>query len=74
MSSKASLGWTDSRNVQIDYRWGAGAVELYRRYAAELLALTPDVILSTGTPVVDERCRSCSCRSPTRSAPGMSKA
>jgi ABC-type uncharacterized transport system substrate-binding protein len=48
-----ALGWTDSRNVKIDYRWGAGDVELYRRYAAELLALAPDVILSTGTPVVE---------------------
>src|SRR5215468_10697852 len=41
-----ALGWTDGRNVKIDYRWGAGDVELHRRYAAELLALLPDVILS----------------------------
>ncbi|HJZ99039.1 MAG TPA: ABC transporter substrate-binding protein [Candidatus Solibacter sp.] len=47
------LGWTDGRNVKIDYRWGAGEMELYRRYAAELLALAPDVILATSTPVVE---------------------
>jgi putative tryptophan/tyrosine transport system substrate-binding protein len=44
-----ALGWTDGRNVKIDYRWGAGDVELYRRYAAELLALMPDVVLVSGT-------------------------
>ena len=48
-----ALGWTDGRNVKIDYRWGAGDVELYRRYAAELLALMPDVILVSGTPVME---------------------
>ena len=48
-----ALGWTDGRNVKIDYRWGTGEVELYRRYAAELLALAPDVILATSTPVVE---------------------
>jgi len=42
------LGWTDGRNVRIDIRWGAGDAELYRRYASELLALAPDVILTTG--------------------------
>src|SRR4249919_2967493 len=38
------LGWTDGRNLQIDYRRGAGDTDLTRRYAAELLALAPDVI------------------------------
>src|SRR5262245_66646156 len=33
------LGWTDGRNVQIDYRWPAGDAERIRRYAAELAAL-----------------------------------
>ena len=40
-----ALGWTDGRNVKIDYRWGTGDVEVYRQNAAELLALKPDVIL-----------------------------
>src|SRR5262249_18222914 len=48
-----ALGWTDSRNVQVDYRWGAGDVEVYRRSAADLLALKPDVILASGTPVME---------------------
>src|SRR5262245_13703509 len=36
------LGWTVGRNVRIDYRWGAGDIELFRKYAAELVALKPD--------------------------------
>ncbi len=43
------LGWTDGRNVRIDYRWGAGNADNIRKYAAELVALAPDVILATGT-------------------------
>jgi ABC transporter substrate binding protein len=39
------LGWIDGRNIRIDYRWGAGDTERYRAYAAELVALAPDVIL-----------------------------
>ena len=42
------LGWTVGRNVQLHYRWGAVNAELKRRYAAELVALAPDVILTTG--------------------------
>src|SRR5512133_378496 len=44
-------GWTTGRNVQIDYRWGASDVDRFRKYARELVALAPDVILATGTPV-----------------------
>jgi ABC-type uncharacterized transport system substrate-binding protein len=44
-------GWTTGRNVQIDYRWGAGDPDRIRSHAAELVALAPDVILATGTPV-----------------------
>ena len=46
------LGWTDGRNVRIDYRWGAGDADRFRRYAEELLALAPDVILASATPSV----------------------
>jgi len=42
------LGWIDGRNVRIDTRWGAGDADRTRRYAAELVALAPDVILATG--------------------------
>ena len=45
------LGWTDGRNVQIEYRWGAGNADNIRKYATELAALAPDVILVTGTAV-----------------------
>src|ERR1700693_2023843 len=41
------LGWTDGRNVRIDIRWAAGNAERIRQYAAELVALAPDVILDT---------------------------
>jgi putative ABC transport system substrate-binding protein len=43
------LGWTDGRNVRIDYRWGLGDAANVRKYAAELAALAPDVILASGT-------------------------
>ena len=41
------LGWIEGRNIQIDYRWGGGDLDRVRRYAAELVALAPDVILVT---------------------------
>jgi putative ABC transport system substrate-binding protein len=43
------LGWSDGRNVRIDTRWGENDVNRDRRYAAELVALAPDVILASGT-------------------------
>src|SRR5262245_55759789 len=44
-------GWAVPGNVQIDTRWGAGDAERIRKYAAELLALAPDVILASGGAV-----------------------
>jgi putative ABC transport system substrate-binding protein len=46
------LGWIDGRNVRIEDRWGAGDIERIRRYAEELIALAPEVILSSGSPSV----------------------
>jgi putative ABC transport system substrate-binding protein len=43
------LGWTDGRNVRIDYRWAAADANRSRTYAAELVALAPDVILAAGS-------------------------
>ena len=43
-------GWIIGRNVRIDTRWAAGEAERIRRYAAELVALAPDVILVVGAP------------------------
>jgi putative ABC transport system substrate-binding protein len=42
------LGWTRGRNIQIDIRWTGGLVENLRRFAAELVRLTPDVLMATG--------------------------
>jgi len=41
-------GWTDGHNVRIDFRWDAGSGENARKMAAELVALSPDVILASG--------------------------
>ena len=46
------LGWTIGRIVRIDYRWAAGDADRTRRYAAELVALAPDVILAAGGTMV----------------------
>jgi putative ABC transport system substrate-binding protein len=46
------LGWVDGRNVQIDIRWPLGDADNIRKYAAELVALTPDVLVAAGTSVV----------------------
>jgi putative tryptophan/tyrosine transport system substrate-binding protein len=43
------LGWIEGRNLRIDYRYGAADVDRARRYAAELIALAPDVIQASGT-------------------------
>src|SRR5215831_4520496 len=40
-------GWTVGQNVRIDYRWGPGNAETMRKYATELVALGPDVILAS---------------------------
>jgi hypothetical protein len=45
------LGWTDGGNVRIDYRWAAGDTGRFQRYAEELLALAPDVILASAFPI-----------------------
>src|SRR6516164_993487 len=42
-------GWTIGRNVQIDIRWGAADAVRSRKYAAELAATAPDVILAPGS-------------------------
>src|SRR5262245_18325807 len=43
------LGWTEGGNLRIDYRWGGGSIERTRTYAAELVALKPDVIFGPTT-------------------------
>jgi putative ABC transport system substrate-binding protein len=46
------LGWTEHRNLLIDYRWAAGNPDRIRSYAAELVALAPDVILAEASSTV----------------------
>ena len=46
------LGWTVGQNVRVDYRWGGGNVDSMRKYAAELVALAPDVILAHSSAAV----------------------
>jgi putative ABC transport system substrate-binding protein len=43
------LGWTEGRNLRIDYRWAAADADRHRTYAAELVALAPDVILASAS-------------------------
>ena len=45
-------GWTVGRNLQIEYRWAAGSVDNARGYAAELIALAPEVIFAAGNSTV----------------------
>jgi putative ABC transport system substrate-binding protein len=46
------LGWNVGRNLQIDYRWGGGDFARFPIYAAELLAMAPEVILAVGSSIV----------------------
>ena len=44
------LGWTDGRNIEIDTRWAAADVDSMKRYAKELVALQPDLMVTSSTP------------------------
>src|SRR6187399_553404 len=46
------LGWSDGHNLRVDIRWGDGESDRIRKYAAELIALAPEVVLGTGGTVV----------------------
>jgi putative tryptophan/tyrosine transport system substrate-binding protein len=52
LQALAELGWTKGRNLRIDIRWGAGDLDRYRKYAAELITLSPDVVLAANSPLV----------------------
>ena len=78
--ARACSNWAGSRapTSRLTSRWAAGDAERLRRYAAELVALAPDVILANGSHAVaallqvTRTFRSCSCRSPILSAPASS--
>ena len=44
------LGWMEGQNIQIDFRWASSNVQTMQQFAEELVALHPDVILSSSTP------------------------
>jgi putative tryptophan/tyrosine transport system substrate-binding protein len=46
-------GWSVGNNVQIDYRWSGGSEDDTRKYAAELVALAPDVIFTSGSAAAE---------------------
>jgi putative ABC transport system substrate-binding protein len=48
LSRLQELGWTVGRNLRVDYRYNPGDSASYRKYAAELVALAPDVLLCAG--------------------------
>ena len=52
LQSMRELGWSSDRNMRIDIRWAGNDDERYRRYAAELAALAPDVFLASASPAV----------------------
>jgi putative tryptophan/tyrosine transport system substrate-binding protein len=49
----AALGWTEGRNILIDYRYAAGDATRIKGYAAEMVSAGPDLILATSTPVLE---------------------
>jgi putative ABC transport system substrate-binding protein len=52
MQALGRLGWVESKNIQIDYRFAAGDPALFRTHAAELVGLAPDAILASTSPAV----------------------
>jgi putative ABC transport system substrate-binding protein len=46
----AEFGWTEGRNLAIEWRWSGGDIARTREYAAELVHLAPEVLLGNGTP------------------------
>ena len=46
------LGWTEGRNLRLEYRWAPGDAALLHSQATELVGLAPDLILATSTPVL----------------------
>src|SRR5262245_65052839 len=57
-------GWIVGRNVQVEYRWGAGDADRVRQFATELAALAPDVIVTSGASTMPPLLRAT--RSPSR--------
>jgi putative tryptophan/tyrosine transport system substrate-binding protein len=54
LDTSKSLGWTDGRNVRIEYRWAAGDADRGKYFATELVRSAPDVMVANGNPVLIE--------------------
>jgi putative ABC transport system substrate-binding protein len=52
LQALANLGWTEGRNLKIEWRWTGGDIARVREYAAELVRLAPEVIFAQSTPNV----------------------
>jgi putative ABC transport system substrate-binding protein len=52
IQSLGALGWSEGSELRIDWRWAGGDPNLFERYAAELVALNPDVLWASSTPAV----------------------
>lgn len=52
LQALGSAGWHEGGNLHVDWRWAGGDPALYQSYAAELVALSPDVIVANGSPAV----------------------
>src|SRR5262252_2946771 len=48
-SGLQATGWTKGQNVDLQYRWSDGDEALLRKYAAELVTTSPDVLMTEGT-------------------------
>jgi putative ABC transport system substrate-binding protein len=48
-----SLGWVESRNIRIDYRWAGGDPEKARSFARELIGMAPSVIVTSTNQVTE---------------------
>jgi ABC transporter substrate binding protein len=46
------LGWTEGRNLKLEYRWAGGNSDDIRKHAAELVALAPDILVAAGSATV----------------------
>jgi putative ABC transport system substrate-binding protein len=47
------LGWTKGRNVAVEYRWTAARADRYRQFAVELVAMQPDVLVTSNSPSLE---------------------
>src|SRR5439155_2931807 len=52
-----NLGWTEGRNIQIEYRWASGDAERFPIVAAELVATSPDVLVAHTSPSAEALAR-----------------